>query len=213
MKFNKENIKKLREGKATLIADHSKPELMEKVLKEAFPDYVHIDDDFEVYNRYLNRHEGGFRESETKEELMYLHRFFESEEVEIEGFTDSRIVNNILYKNDNKLKVGNIYYCKPKTAEERDKLVKELQAMEFKKELPSELSLSTIGLESNEETLIKLLRMRDVYRDGWNPNKSTFSYTNNEVYLTNFSFQSLEVLNLFLENFREELESVKHLIS
>lgn len=120
-------------------------------------------------------------------------------------------------------------FQKPTTEEERDKLIQELQAMEFKKELPSDLPC-TVSDENSphalEYQLIELLRMRDTYRDGWvvseydtgwfidiDMRDSFVVVLNGMDYLAQFSFQNKETAELFLNNFKKDLEEVKHLIS
>lgn len=221
MKLRQEQVDKLREGKATLVADHSKPEMMDKVLKEAFPK------DNALYCKYVENYytRSGIYNDEwstihlsevTIGKLIPLDDFFEKEEKEM---TTHRVKINM-----------------PATAEERDQIVKELQAMEFKKELPSELEEMFAGdLTDLDFTLIKLLRRRDVYRDGWTLESAKFDekkwIIDYNVYEENsehhvkrvidwswygsraFSFQDEETAELFLSNFKEELEQVKHLIS
>lgn len=204
MKFNKENIKKLREGKAMLVADHSKPELMDKVLKEAFPK------DKENYVEYPN-YKYYYAVKPLDGDWDVSDSFYTGERIPLADFFESEKP------------------YKPKTAEERDKLVKELQAMEFKKDLPSELeNVEFWKIKVDEGKLIALLRMRDVYCDGW------VSDTKKDIHVvyidtsenrkftcgrfrghvsSQFSFQDQETAELFLNNFRKELEQVKHLIS
>lgn len=97
----------------------------------------------------------------------------------------------------------------PKTLEERDQIVKKLQAMEFKKELPSELEEIINDVSHEERLLVRLIRRRDVYRDGLKPYECDVKIG----YGVLFSLQDKETAELFLNNFKEELEQVKHLIS
>jgi len=85
MRFNEENINKLREGKVTLVADHSKPELMDKVLKEAFPKDEDCYSDFNNYKYYFNCGDKQWDASKHnyKIALMPLKDFF-IEELELE---------------------------------------------------------------------------------------------------------------------------------
>lgn len=74
-------------------------------------------------------------------------------------------------------------------------------------------------------TLSKLLYLRDIYRQGWEPNwnDNTFKYgisvqynqlaKNVQFGINNtFSFQSKELRDKFLENFKDMLEEIKDLI-
>lgn len=74
--------------------------------------------------------------------------------------------------------------------------------------------------------LAQLSQLREVYRDGWKPDynctdkKYCIKYYNNVIYLVDvsssghfLSFQSAEVRDLFLENFRDLIEQAKPLMS
>ena len=195
MKLIQKQVDKLREGKATLVADHSKPEMMQRVLKEAFPKdkyplrkasktkFVFSDED--------KGNEHYIVDDERLGELILLSDFFEEEEKKM---TTHRVKINM-----------------PATSEERDEIVKELQAMDFPKELPGELpEYLDIGcIKLSESMFIRLLRMRDVYRDGaFLDHTGRHSRTNGI-----FSFQDWDTLDIFESNFKEELEQVKDLIS
>jgi len=85
-----------------------------------------------------------------------------------------------------------------------------------------------ISKERYEEVLafIQLLFLRDIYRDNWTPsidNKLTYiigyNKARNEIEIESYSltnkclsFQSKELRDLFLENFRDLIEKVKYLI-
>lgn len=82
-----------------------------------------------------------------------------------------------------------------------------------------------VGLGEPMLALMQLLVCREAYRQGWKPNwkdgngKYCIVYQNNEIvpacYLTNhwvLSFQSEEIRNKFLENFRDLIEVAKELI-
>lgn len=126
MKLRQEQVDKLREGKATLVADHSKLEMMDKVLKEAFPsDKVDVSD-YTVWKYFAKGSHNSeiwdvFNDEETiVGELIPLVDFFYSEE------------HSIIQEPEKTP-------YQPKTAEERDQLVTEyknklteLDAMEFK---------------------------------------------------------------------------------
>lgn len=241
MKYNEENIKKLREGKATLVADHSKPEFMGKVLRKAFPEDPYEYKALAKYKYYFKKadYEWYFSDECGVSELIPLSYFFESEEDEfIEPLlikAGSDVLGLGISKTPPKVDCRVISECNyqlllskknPKTAEERDQIVKELQAMEFKKEFPSELEHELKSISSKEHILIALLRMRDVYRDGWVSDTTTsidnicVDITNDKLHVeryrnssTPLSFQNKETAELFLSNFKEELESVKSLIS
>jgi len=114
----------------------------------------------------------------------------------------------------------------PTTEQERDKLIDTLKSMEFNKELHSKLLDFDFPLSKEELKLFKLLRMRDVYRDGWVSDKNNSEYNfwiwyrEDELVIecssycsAQFSFQNEETAELFLKNFRKDLEEVKHLIS
>ena len=73
--------------------------------------------------------------------------------------------------------------------------------------------------------LIQLRRLRDVYRQGWVPNwddgivKYGIEYKNNKIYISIcysvqcfLAFQSQEVAEEFLKNFRDLIEKAKDLI-
>ena len=209
MKLIQKQVDKLREGKATLVADHSKPEMMKKI----FGGFYIRENDWSYYYKCADDNQEWDACSEhvlykyKRGELIPLADFFEDEETGVE---------EIEFKSYN-----------PKTAEERDQIVKKLQAMEFKKKLPSELSGTYLHQFSNNEALLmELLRMRDVYRDGWvskeNDNYSIELRSNKDfeiyhydckTFSSSFSFQNKEIAELFLSNFKEDLEQVKHLIS
>lgn len=218
MKLRQEQVDKLREGKATLVADHSKPEMMEKVLKEAFPKdsdtFLKYKDVYYLAS-YKDKLKWGTETSKDSiiGELIHLVDFFEEEDTLGIDYT-------------NKAFDGLTVYREPKTPEERDKMVKDLQAINFTKELPSELDDLKVYTTDSENSLVKLLRMRDIYRDGLiskeNDNYSIELRSNKEfkiyhydckTFSSSFSFQDKETAELFLNNFKEELEQVKHLIS
>ena len=81
------------------------------------------------------------------------------------------------------------------------------------------------GMSKYSKQLIlldQLLDIRDIYRQGWKPGFLGFKYNiiyyNGNISISNmqfnnemFSFQSEEVRDKFLENFRKELEEVKEL--
>jgi len=131
---------------------------------------------------------------------------------------------------DKKMTTHRVKINMPETPEERDQIVKELQAMPFKEKLPSRILKGDrwnhlrISLSKKEATLISLLEMRDVYRDGWVSNsiKDTYCLWYLEGVLqtdmlyqasVSFSFQDKETAELFLSNFKKDLEQVKELIS
>lgn len=215
MKLRQEQLDKLREGKATLVADHSKSEMMKKIFGGFYINEnnwcyyykcIYDTQEWDACNEHvLYKYKRG--------ELIPLADFFQEEETGVE---------EIEFK-----------YYQPKTPEERDQMVKDLQAIDFPKKLPSELDEDIIqgfidgGLTLEEATLIELIRMRDTYRNGWvsdmeDSNQSkwiVFSHISGFVVSDNyfasscFSFQNEETAKLFLNNFEEELEQVKHLIS
>ena len=194
MKLIQKQVDKLREGKATLVADHSKPEMMDKVLKKAFPEDTETVIEYDAWEYF-------YRDSDyitdwimchnyTIGELIPLDDFFEKEEKE---WTTHRVKINM-----------------PATSEERDEIVKELLAIDYKAKLPTELDeFKTYSLTVKEGTFISLLRMRDTYRQGLEIYKCEVEICFGKI----FSFQDKETAELFLKNFKEELEQVKHLIS
>jgi diadenosine tetraphosphatase ApaH/serine/threonine PP2A family protein phosphatase len=204
MKFNEENIKKLREGKATCVYDGKSVEKLNKIMGT---------EDIVGFSKYYYFIDGCWSNGNEViiDELIPLADFFEVELDFSEPYPE---------------------YKQPKTAKERDQLIKELMSqinilndMEFKKVLPSELDEMFCGdLTDLDFTLIKLLRMRDVYRDGWvsdgEKDVNCIWVLEDEIQTDclfrasiSFSFQDKEIAVLFLTNFKEELESVKHLIS
>ena len=90
--------------------------------------------------------------------------------------------------------------------------------------------LNTFATKEQAEaslSLAQLSQLREVYRDGWKPDwsddnerKFTIEILNNKIYndwTKNYgcflSFQSAEVRDLFLENFRDLIEQAKPLMS
>lgn len=262
MKLRQEQVDKLREGKATLVSDHNKPEKMKKILGDFYPsEYC-----WSYYYKCTTNHqewdaclESGINKYK-RGELIPLVDFFEEEETLGIDYTNKAFDGITVYREPELIKAGDervllgmlrtppkldvrvveeenykLLIKPPKTAEERDQIVKELQAIEFKKELPSELPILYGDLTKPEDTLISLLRMRDVYRDGWvsdvldSVNKNWIIELSSDEDIENeievlvvdwswvetrmFSFQDEETAKLFLSNFKEELEQVKHLIS
>jgi len=187
----------------------------------------------EVVEKMLERQEeqGNERDVSVFEEGKFAGFYFEDTE-EGRYFWDDVIRNrnfNVFFekypKFEGEIKGLNVFQ-KPTTKEERDKLIQELQAMEFKKELSSELDNCKFAVSKEELKLFKLLRMRDVYRDGWVVSEDYAGYSIDlhfivgfKIYVNDFSclplfsFQNKETAELFLNNFRKDLVEVKHLIS
>ena len=86
------------------------------------------------------------------------------------------------------------------------------------------------GMSEYSDKLIildKLLDIRDIYRQGWEPNWRNANYEKNNIYFYEnrinldvsygtmeiFSFQSEEIRDRFYRNFKNELEEVKELWS
>lgn len=212
MKFNEENIKKLRDGKATLVANHSNPEDMDMVLREAF---------LEDPDTYDNT------QPQPQPALYYVIHPINCSLWACSS-SDRSIIGELINLTD--------FFEQEMTEEQRDKEVKRLQEqikglseIDFSVKLPTELiEFPCEGLTDKEYVLIQLLRMRDEYRQGWVQNVEKDIYiiylsTSKVRYFTIrgfkahvssiFSFQNTTTADLFLSTFKEELETVKGLIS
>ena len=95
--------------------------------------------------------------------------------------------------------------------------------------LPYFIGMNTFKTREQSEAsvaLAQLSQLRDVYRQGWEPDwelsglKYSINLHKNEISLTDFvyfnhflSFQDRETAELFLENFRDLIEKAKPLMS